>query len=81
MITDSTKWHYLALKSEPKFYGGKLCNRPVKNLSRLLRGIRSNHHGDFYCLNCHCLLIKNMKNYVINMIAVVYKCLSSLKKY
>ena len=24
----------------------------VKNLSRLLRGIKSNHDGDFYCLNC-----------------------------
>ena len=30
------KWHYLA----------------VKNLSALLRGITSKHHGDFYCLNC-----------------------------
>ena len=28
-------WHYLA----------------VKSLSRLLRGIKSNHVGDFYCLN------------------------------
>ena len=26
----------------------------VKNLSRLLRGIASNHVGDFYCLNCFC---------------------------
>ena len=24
----------------------------VKNLSRLLRGISSNHDGDYYCLNC-----------------------------
>ena len=23
-----------------------------KNLSGLLRGITSNHNGDFYCLNC-----------------------------
>ena len=30
------EWHYLA----------------VKNLSTLLRGITSKHHGDFYCLNC-----------------------------
>ena len=29
-------WHYLA----------------VKNLSKLLRGITSNHDEDFYCLNC-----------------------------
>ena len=36
MITDGKKWHYLA----------------VKSLSALLRGITSNHVGDFYCLNC-----------------------------
>ena len=36
MITDNEKWHYLA----------------VKNISGLLRGITSNHEGDFYCLNC-----------------------------
>ena len=36
MITDGKKWHYLAVK--------KLC--------ALLRGITSNHVGDFYCLNC-----------------------------
>ena len=37
MITDdSNRWHYLA----------------VKDLPALLRGITSNHHGDFYCLNC-----------------------------
>ena len=41
MITDGKrskevkKWHYLA----------------VKNLSRLLRRIASNHNGDFYCSN------------------------------
>ena len=34
-ITDNEKWHYLA----------------VKNISGLLRGITSNHDGDFYCLN------------------------------
>ena len=38
MITDREKWHYLT----------------VKNLSGLLRGITSNHAGDFYCLNCFC---------------------------
>ena len=27
-------------------------NRPVRILSRLLRGITSNHNGDFYFLNC-----------------------------
>ena len=36
MITDGEKWHYLV----------------VNNLSRLLRGITSNHHDGFYCLNC-----------------------------
>ena len=37
MITDGTgNWHYLAAKS----------------ISGLLRGITSNHNGDFYCLNC-----------------------------
>ena len=36
MIGDSEKWHYLA----------------VKKLSRLLRGISSNHVGDNYCLEC-----------------------------
>ena len=37
MITDGTSnWHYLATKS----------------ISGLLRGITSNHNGDFYCLNC-----------------------------
>ena len=36
MITDNKKLHYLA----------------VKSISGLLRGITSNHDGDFYCLNC-----------------------------
>ena len=36
IITDGKKWHCLA----------------VKSLSALLRGITSNHNGDFYCLNC-----------------------------
>ena len=37
MITDGTSnWHYLA----------------VESISGLLRGITSNHNGDFYCLNC-----------------------------
>ena len=38
MISNSENWHYLV----------------VKNLSGLLRGITSNHKGDFYCLNCFC---------------------------
>ena len=36
MISNGENWHYLA----------------VKCLSRLLRGITSNHDGDYYCLNC-----------------------------
>ena len=37
MITDGTSnWHYLTMK----------------NLSGLVRGITSNHNGDFHCLNC-----------------------------
>ena len=37
MITDDgNRWHYLAVKSLPA----------------LLRGITSNHHGAFSCLNC-----------------------------
>ena len=37
MISDGTNnWHYLA----------------VKSISGLLKGITSNHKGDFYCLNC-----------------------------
>ena len=36
MITDGTKYHYLAMKS----------------LSALLRGLTSNYNGDCYCLNC-----------------------------
>ena len=36
VISNGENWHYLA----------------VKSLSRLLRGISSNHDGDYYCLNC-----------------------------
>ena len=36
MINNGENWHYIA----------------VKSLSRLLRGISSNHDGDYYCLNC-----------------------------
>ena len=44
MITDGEKWHYLA----------------VTRLSGLLRGIKSNHKEDFYCLNCfHAYTTKN----------------------
>ena len=64
MISDGQKWHYLV----------------VKNLSRLLRGITSNHKEDFYCLNCfHSYRTENKleahKTYVKTMIIVMYKCL------
>ena len=52
MITDGKNWHYLALKSVRRFDGEKWYNRPIRSLSRLLRGKTSNHNGDFYCLNC-----------------------------
>ena len=37
----------------------------VKNISGLLRGIISNHNGDFYCLNCFhsCTTKKKLKNH------------------
>ena len=44
MVSNGENWHYLT----------------VKNLSRLLRGITSNHDGDFYYLNCfHSYRTKN----------------------
>ena len=60
MISNGEKWHYLT----------------VKNLSRLLRGITSNHDGDFYCLNCFFaystkINLKNIKKYVKIMIIVM----------
>ena len=36
MISNGKNWHYLVIKS----------------LSRLLRGISSNHNSDYFCLNC-----------------------------
>ena len=49
MITDGKKWHYLALKSVRTTNG---CNSLLRSLSRLLRGITSNHTGDYYYLGC-----------------------------
>ena len=58
MITDGEKCHYTALKSE---LTEDRFNRPTKGLSRLFRGITSNHDGDFYCLNClHSLRTDNV---------------------
>ena len=41
MITGGEKYHYLALKSITTDDG---YNRPIRNLSRLFRGITSNHN-------------------------------------
>ena len=49
MISNGEKWHYIALKSERTDDG---VNRPIRSLTKLYRGITSNHHGSFYCLNC-----------------------------
>ena len=64
MVTNGEKWHYIALKSEHIDDG---FNRSIRSLSRLLYGITSNHHGDFYCLNyLHSFrtdnALKNMKD-------------------
>ena len=40
MITDGGKWHYTVLKSEQTEDG---FTRPTKSLSRLFKGITSNH--------------------------------------
>ena len=47
-----------------------------KSLSALLRGIKTNHDGDFYCLNCFSSYstekkLKNMKEYAMIMIIVM----------
>ena len=67
IITDGKKWHYLALKS----------------LSALLTGVTLHHNGDFYCLNCfHSYSTeKNMKEYAMIIIIVMWKCLMKITKY
>ena len=49
MITNGERSHYIALRSVRTDDG---FNSPIRSLSRLFRGITSNHDGDFYCLNC-----------------------------
>ena len=64
MISNGKNWHYVA----------------VKNLSRLLRSISSNHNSDYYCLNCFQSyrtdnkLNAHKKNVKITII-VILKCL------
>ena len=65
MISNGENWHYLA----------------VKRLSRLLRGISSNHDGDYYCLNCfHSYRTENKlnvhKKFVKITNIVILKCLA-----
>ena len=45
MITDNeNNWHYVA----------------IKNMSRLIGGVTSDNHGDFFCRNCmHSYRTKN----------------------
>ena len=64
MISNGENWHYLT----------------VKSLSRLLRGITSNHDGDYYCLNCfHSYRTENKlnvhKKYVKIINIVILRCL------
>ena len=64
MISNGENWHYLT----------------VKSLSRLLRGITSNHDGDYYCLNCfHSYRTENKlnvhKKYVKIINIVISRCL------
>ena len=46
---DKGKWHFLALPSVLDENGVK---RPMNALSRLMKGISSSNHGDFYCYGC-----------------------------
>ena len=64
MISNGENWHYLA----------------VRSLCRLLKGISSNHDGDYYCLNCFHFYrtedkLNAHKKYVKIMIIVILKCL------
>ena len=46
---DKGKWHFLALPSNLDEDG---IRRPKKSISRLMEGISSNSHDDFYCYGC-----------------------------
>ena len=46
---DTGKWHFLALPSNLDEDG---IRRPKKSISRLLEGISSKNHDDFYCYGC-----------------------------
>ena len=80
MITDGKqsdeidKWHYIALKCVPTDNG---FNRPIRSLSRLLRGKTSNNNKEIFIVwvvFIHSELImhlNNTKDYVITMIIVM----------
>ena len=49
-ITDEIdKWHFLAL---PSILNDDGARRPTKSLSRLMEGISSKSHDDYYCYGC-----------------------------
>ena len=50
-ITDdsNSKWHFLA---RPTILDEDGVKRPTKSFSRLMEGISSKRHGDFYCFGC-----------------------------
>ena len=73
MITNVKKWYYLALK----WVRTNGYNRPIKGFSGLLRGISSNHVGDYYCLNCS---IYNFCRKKSNFIKTILKHLTQRKK-
>ena len=50
---DKEKWHFLALPSIPTEDG---YLRPTKSFSRLMEGIASKNHNDFYCYGCFSLI-------------------------
>ena len=63
-ITDNKdKWHFLAIPSISCEDGVK---RPPKSFSRLMEGIASKSHGDFYCYGClHSFsTLSTLKNHV-----------------
>ena len=64
-ITDRDKWHFLALSFFSISYEDGV-KRPTKSLSRLMEGISSKGHDDFYCYGCFnsfCTL-STLKNHV-----------------
>ena len=70
MITDGKKWHQLA----------------VKSLSALLRGVTSNHNGDFtvktvFIYTAQKINLKTMKEYAMIIIIVMQKFLMKTTKY